>query len=398
LPAGMHLRAICQWGRSSVLLLCCLAGLHVSRATVEDLDEQPCSEAGGGRGLNTLGTPCSPSAPGEGRLRDQMLARFRSHFDDADKGLFTSPHQTKDGDQKIMMSKEDFFCGGRRSPEYYIEYIVEGARPVDVFNVMSDILAQPEWLCKGCTLNLIKNDWQEQVQGLANTYLAYPVNRREFYMWQAYDANFTSNEFLLGTAAKGNEILHHMKMPEHDATVGRMCYSFSRIRPHPRGSRVVQMSLFDARVPFNFGPFAPRHVYHWIWPIMLRRVPFILERALWQANRNWSATRLFIPNVFLGLPGGNSTDPEFSARLGVNSTGGYLEDPLAARRLPWLIAALVIAVVFFCSVLCGSLFFFGACTPSCCPSRKTGAQPGTWKPLDCEGQSECSNSQDGEEE
>merc|ERR1719253_232770 len=109
-----------------------------------------------------------------------------------------------------MMSKEDFYCGGGPSPNYYIQFLVEGARPVDVFNVLSDSSSQPEWLCNGCTIKLIKNDLKEKVQGYIGAYRAAPVNRREFYQWQAYDADFDTEEFLLGVSARHNKELHEL--------------------------------------------------------------------------------------------------------------------------------------------------------------------------------------------
>jgi hypothetical protein len=270
-----------------------------------------------------------------------------------------------------MISKKDIFCGGAAVPTYYIEFLVKGARPVDVFNVLVDPLQQPKWLCKGCTVSLIANNVEEQVQGFAGAYRALPVNRREFYHWQAVDANFTAEEFLLGTDARHNQELERLRKPEPDATVGRMCYSFSRIRKDPEGARVVQMSHFNVRVPFSFGPFTPRGMYALIWPMMLDRVPKIIKRAQWQAKRNLEATRVDIADAFLpdvaGLNASNRSTPALRARhsaamprIGTSTNEDDAADD-TGKRLPWIIAALVLLLGFVFSSLFGLYRF---CTAS----------------------------------
>lgn len=334
----MHCRAIRCCGFA--VLLCFLAGLQFCSAL----------------------SPCAVN--GSRTLRDQMLARFRSHFADKDKGYFDRPHRREFGDQLIMISKKDSFCGGSAEPTYYIEFLVKDARPVDVFNVLVNPLQQPEWLCKGCTVSLVANNVEEQVQGFAAAYRALPVNRREFYHWQAVDANFTAEEFLLGTDARHNQELHRLKKPEPDATIARMCYSFSHLRKDPQGTRVIQMSHFNVRVPFSFGPFTPQHLYTMIWPMMLERVPLIIERAQWQAKRNWEAGRVEIADAFLPVAAGNNasnrSSPSFRARhsvamprVGTSTDKDDSIDDDSAKRLPWITAALVLLVGFVLSSLFG---------------------------------------------
>lgn len=334
----MHCRVIRFCGFA--VLLCFLSGLQFCEAL------NPCSDKG------------------SGTLRDQMLARFRSHFADKDKGYFNRPHRRAFGDQLVMISKKDFFCGDLAVPTYYIEFLVKGARPVDVFNVLVDPLQQPKWLCKGCTVSLVANNVKEKVQGFAAAYRAVPVNRREFYHWQAVDANFTTGEFLLGTDARHNQELHKLKKPEPDATVARMCYSFSSIRPDPEGARVTQMSHFNVRVPFAFGPFTPRGMYSMIWPMMLERVPKIISRAQWQAKRNWEADRVVIADAFLGINASNRSllrARHYVAmpRVGTSTDKDDSIDDDTAKRLPWIIAALVLFVGFLCSSLFGLARFCG---------------------------------------
>jgi len=285
-------------------------------------------------------------------------------------------------------------CSGHPLPTYYIEFTVEGARPVDVFNVMADTMSQPNWLCKGCTIKLLKNDLQDMVQGFAATYRAVPLGRREFYQWQAVEADFDSNEFLIGVSSKHNQMLHALQPVESDATVGRLCYSFSRIRPHPKGTHVMQMTHFDARVPplLSMGFLSPRNMYHIVWPMFLQRVPQIIDRAKEQAKKNWDAHRLAIPSGFVNGFGAvaaklyDADVPMPRVSSSVAQSDGYDElDPDMKARLPWIMTALVLVGMCGLSLLCGLLVFCGACAR--CGFPKQGGSnvlPSFWQPLDPE--------------
>lgn len=334
-----------------------------------------------GFGSDTV-SPCSDK--GSGTMRNQMLQRFRSHFDDKEKGYFERPHSREPGQQLVMMSKEDYYCDGKPLPTFYIEYFVPDVRPVDVFNILADTLSQPKWLCSGCTISLIKNSVEEQVQGFSATYDSSPMNRREFYQWQAYDANFSTEEFLVGTAARHNEELHKLKAPESDATVGRMCFSFSRIRKADGGAHVVQMSHFDARVPsyLSFGPFSFRNVYHTVWPMMLRRVPKIFEGAKKQAQKNWEDDRISVADVFLGAENAdesNLTAAQIDAQFRVGTpevatSGGATTGGTTLESKPWLLAVIIASAVFCVCCLCGT----------CAYRNYSTLQEGIWCCLDAD--------------
>lgn len=310
-------------------------------------------------------------------MRDQMLTRFRSHFADKDKGYFYEAHERQPGNQVVMMSKEDSDCGGNAVPSYYIEYLIEGVRPVDVFNVIADTLSQPEWLCKGCTVSLVENDVVNKVQGYAAAYRAGPINRREFYQWQGYNADFVTETFMVGAEARDSKELKGESEPLSDVTVGRMCYSYSHISKDPNGTRVVQMSHFNVKPPMNFGPFTPRNMYNTIWPLMLQRVPKIMARSRKQTKKGWGPKRLVIDDVFMDIADGENSQ-ELAARYALTAPkimANFAGDDLAKKaRLPWLIAAFVLAVLLVCAALCGSCSHFGLCT-CLCPARKAQGTP-----------------------
>jgi len=288
-----------------------------------------------------------------------MIRRFRSHIDDFDDGAFEKAHTREPGAQKVMISKEDSYCGGHPEPIYFITFVVADAAPVDVFNVLAATLEQPQWLCSGCSIKLVKNDLKEQVQGFAAAYRALPLSRREFFQWQAYDVNFTSDEFLIGVAGRHNQELHRLQAQEPDATVGRMCFAFSHIMRHPAGTLVRQFTQFDGRFPFQMGPFSPRNIYHLIWRLMLERVPKIITRAQQQAEKKWGAQRLAVPAVFLGL---NVSEDDDNFVAMPNVTNGTTDpakyastDLQSLTELPQNFVWIVVVALCYCNCVLFSL-------------------------------------------
>jgi hypothetical protein len=232
-------------------------------------------------------------------MRDRILQRFHSHYDDFKNGMFEYPHTQTAIGLSIWMSKIDLECGGNLMPYYYIEFEVPGARPVDVFNVLADVADQSTWLCDACTSDILKNNLQEKVQGLQNSIKTPVVGWHQFYEWIAYEANFETEDFLLGVVGDqlGNlslEELHEIQPPMQGAANAPMCFSFSHITRIPGGSHVVQMTHFNPSMPPI--PFiTPRTIFPFVWPMVVQRVPKIMARAKWQAARNWNDTQLTVP-------------------------------------------------------------------------------------------------------
>lgn len=359
-------------------------------------------------------------------MRDKLLQRVRSHFHDLEKGMFdrTSLHQMHDAE--LQMSKEDTDCGGQAMPTYRIEFNVSGARPVDVFNVIADTLAQPKWLCTGCSISILKNDLAEKVEGFAAAYRAAPLNNREFFQWQAFSANFSANEFIVASTSHNNDDLRLLRDPQSGATVAHMCYSYSHIRESPVGAHVVQMSHFNPRVALSMGPFSARNMYNMLWPVLLKRAPRITQRSLEQASKHWSPYRLVVPDAFLdprptasprlrsaaksdnGATTANDTDATESSdetyseephiqsaamfNLSSSSSAADEDPPIVEgemqKRMPWLIAASVFAVIGYCGCLCAMCSVYGLCS-ACLPGSCCRKKNRSWTAVDHETQSDC---------
>mmetsp|Transcript_109352 Transcript_109352/g.172346 ORF Transcript_109352/g.172346 Transcript_109352/m.172346 type:complete len:356 (-) Transcript_109352:62-1129(-) len=227
---------------------------------------------------------------------DTIVRRFYSHLDDFQNGEFEYPHVKKDIGLTVYISKHDTDCGGTNQPYYHLSFDVPNARPVDVFNLLAATTKQDEWLCKGCTVSMLKEDLAEQVQGLSATYNTGLLLRREFYQWAAFDANFENETFLTGVIGdQRTDELRAIQSPLSDALVAEMCYSFSYITKTPKGAHVVQMSHFDAKIPqMWFGLSSPRNLYAFIWPIMTSRIPRIIAHSQYQAELNWDPNQIVV--------------------------------------------------------------------------------------------------------
>lgn len=137
-------------------------------------------------------------------------------------------------------------------------------------------------------------------------------------------------------SALHNEELHALKDPVPGAQVSRMCYAFSYIRSTPAGTQVIQMSHFNARVPFSAGMLSPRNVYNMVWPLLIKRAPRILKRAQEQAQKLWDPQRLSVPSVFLDMkPVTPLPSPAASTKTVVSvgsATSGSVQQPRHVAR------------------------------------------------------------------
>lgn len=235
------------------------------------------------------------------KMREKMLKRFHSHYDDFANDEFEWPHKDKGLGLSVYISKDDVTCGATKQPYYYIDFEVPDVRPVDVFNVMAEFVSQPSWLCNGCQVSVLKNDLEEKVQGMSNAVKAPLMPMREFLFWNAFEIDLDAEEFLVGSVGDHNvSELQSLSTPIPGAVQAVMCYSFTHMTRSPTGTHVVQMTHFDPMVPhLPFNLLSARSTYGWVWPMLVKRVPRIIERAKWQAARNWTSQQVSIPREFL---------------------------------------------------------------------------------------------------
>jgi hypothetical protein len=288
-----------------------------------------------------------------------MLERFRGHFDDKENGYFEQ-QKTKHG-ATIMISKHDYYCGEHSVPTYLTEFSVPDARPVDVFNVLADTMSQPEWMNKGMEVSLVKNDHHNRVQGFSVVQPSAPVARRQFYHWQAYEAKFDTEEFLVGDSARHGSELEELQPKEHDTVVGRTCYSFSRIHKVNGTTHVSQVTFFDAKFPMSVGPFSPRSLYHMVWPRLLDGIPKILDRVSEQAAKGWPANKVVVPEVYIGSGSSSGSEGEVGTVKGTDSKEGAEAYQNSKKRMVLFIVGMSCLGVC-CTCLCAMMCFYCCCS------------------------------------
>jgi len=323
-------------------------------------------------------------------MRDAILQRWRSHLDEGNDE-FEFPHRNEQIGLTVYISKKDVQCNGTLQPYYHLSFDVPDARPVDVFNVLADVTKQPEWLCKGCTVSMLKQDAKEKVQGTTATYNTGLLLRREFYQWSAYDAKFENETFLTGVVGDQRiDELTVLQSPLSDALVATMCYSFSKITPTPTGSHVVQMSHFDAKIPeMPFGLTSPRNLYAFIWPIMVSRIPRIISHSQTQALLKWEPDEIVVPPEFLDS---SSSGPQatmrnrLSGKLRASNESSAIFDQSSegddARTL-----TIVASIIAICVCGCLLLVFCFCC---CCRSTKGTRWSGVGEDVEADSDTACS--------
>jgi len=146
----------------------------------------------------------------------------------------------------------------------------------------------------------LTGDVKEKVQAMANSVTVPLLPNREFYQWLAYEIDVDAEEFLLGVVGDWNvSELMAMKPQMPGAVEGMMCYAFSHITRTTRGTHVVQITHFNPQSPeLPFHMFSARSIYGMVWPLLVNRVPRIINRAHWQAARNWSDHKLSVPREY----------------------------------------------------------------------------------------------------
>jgi len=79
------------------------------------------------------------------------------------------------------------------------------------------------------------------VQGYTEAYKSGPfMPMRQFYQWQAFEADFERNEFTIGVVGDNVDELIQRQPALGGAVIGAMCTSFSRITPMVGGAKVMQ--------------------------------------------------------------------------------------------------------------------------------------------------------------
>jgi len=242
------------------------------------------------------------------RLREALLHEARERL-----GKWYKDEQTLElpffrDNAQVRMSKAECFCDGPdgtgKVPLTFGEFSVEGARPVDVFNVLTDSKNQTKWDPTVSQVEEIVGKW-EQTDGVKGVEQIYPtgiimVPPREITEWVAYEADFKQQEFWVVYSTVANRRLHEAR-PRADGTVpAENCLGGYWIRPRPDGGAHV---LFTQHV--NSHPplmLSAKFVFTVSWGKQIDYINQLRKKSQEQAALSWAASRTIIPDELLHDP------------------------------------------------------------------------------------------------
>eukprot|EP00931_Biecheleriopsis_adriatica_P061991 TRINITY_DN37315_c0_g1_i1.p1 TRINITY_DN37315_c0_g1~~TRINITY_DN37315_c0_g1_i1.p1 ORF type:complete len:706 (+),score=149.32 TRINITY_DN37315_c0_g1_i1:106-2223(+) len=207
----------------------------------------------------------------------------RSHLDD--------PPKEKSG-VKVSISKEDKVCGGNGVPLVFMEFDVENARPVDVFNTVFSSENESQWDTAVGEMRAI-GEWKNyQARGIVGFFNVNPLPTREAHEWQVASANFTSEEFWVIFTTLENDELRQKEPVRSGAVAMQNCLAAYKITANKAGgAHVINAQQVNAH-PW---PLSARAVFEAGWQAQVTFVDQLRGASQKQANRDWEANRTAAP-------------------------------------------------------------------------------------------------------
>lgn len=243
-------------------------------------------------------------------LREWALGEARQRFDGwlSNKSSFEAFVDDSAG-VKGWLSYESLPCGSTQNsltggvPEMFIEYYVDGARAIDVFNVIvecgSPWSSGPGVAKISCEL-LEDMAWR-QAQGIRSTYMRtqeFASLLRESTSWRVASANFTEQEFYYIETNQENQELLDRHPPNPENAEQDTCFYGLRIRAEGSRVRVSQTSLHNPNYKF----WMPRSFYkNGGFSSLVEWVGELRTRSRLQFSKNLSMSSVAVPDFMLNL-------------------------------------------------------------------------------------------------
>lgn len=175
-------------------------------------------------------------------LRSAVAGTFKDLlFDEGEKRLNTFSKPAMDQSYSsagvnVFLSKETKSCGGDGIPLTFVDAVIEGVRPVDVFNVLADVGNIPKW-DKSCSQAVQLGEFRQRgAVGWLSKFVEGPLSAREFAQWMMVEANFTAQTFGVLFTTIENDDLYQIHPHDPANTEAQSCLSYSRVMPHEKGT------------------------------------------------------------------------------------------------------------------------------------------------------------------
>ncbi|CAJ1349000.1 unnamed protein product [Effrenium voratum] len=222
-----------------------------------------------------------------------QLARDRLEKFYARKDQLDDPKVT-DG-VTFRLSKEDKSCGGDLVPLTFMEFEVENARPVDVFNVLMAAENQTQWDTAPSEMRLLGNWTKYQARGVVGFFEAKPLSTREIYEWQVASANFTSEEFWVVYSTLENDPLRSAEALRAGSTEMQNCLCAYRITATAKGVHVLNTQQINEH-PW---PLSARTVANAGWQTSAGFGSHLRSQGQKQALKGWASNETVAPEWML---------------------------------------------------------------------------------------------------
>mmetsp|Transcript_152011 Transcript_152011/g.488031 ORF Transcript_152011/g.488031 Transcript_152011/m.488031 type:complete len:720 (+) Transcript_152011:97-2256(+) len=244
-------------------------------------------------GLSALSLPVARALPLRTSLLDAAHDRVNNFYKDSQN--LDDPKQQ--AGVVFRLSKDDKECGGDGVPLSFIEYDVDGARPIDVFNVLSDAHNQPSWDEHCAKMDPLGDFTQVQAKGFAGLFVApgAPVSGREGYEWMVAEANFTTEEFWLVMSTYNNNDLKQKRPFDSGSVEMQNCMAAYKITKTDKGSHVVNTQQINS----HSWPLSARYVANTGWTGSIDFATSLRKVAPTQKQKGWNQTQTFLPSWML---------------------------------------------------------------------------------------------------
>lgn len=200
---------------------------------------------------------------------------------------------------KLSMLKEDQMCAGDVVPVTFAEFVVKGARPVDVFNTMLNTQEQKKWNPQAASITFLGDFRDLGARAFAVDFALPIITDRELFQWQVADANFKSEEFWLVFSTENNEKLKALVPIASGAMESSNCLGAYHITNSPEGAHVIITQHVNAHPPFPFPLHQIMNLLPAAWKGVTDFVTELKQRSQYQAGLGWASDRISGPAYML---------------------------------------------------------------------------------------------------
>jgi len=197
---------------------------------------------------------------------------------------------------QLQITTGEYFCdaegkiakyqeGGDVQPEHipitFGRFDVEDADPIDVFNVLADILAQEEWdelLQGGPGVTILGDFTNEYARAAAVTFVARPFPDRQVFQWQVYNATRDWKDMWVAFSTRRNDELYKLHdMEAWPAVQAQNCLGAYHVVALPQGGcHVVFTTMVNSHPPW---PITAKFVFNLLWTKTVGYIQALRDRA-----------------------------------------------------------------------------------------------------------------------